>query len=231
MTELGRHLLEHSEEIIDRWYRDWTASDHPHEDVPVALLRDNLAEQLRIIGRSLQSDTPELPSEMWEVAGRLHPEERVEQQIPIEEEVLSYKILVSVVREWVEENEIEVTSRHYAFFYETIFELVAESVKRYTRYRENQVREDRSRHVAAIAHQMKTPIATLSIAAQLLAKDPTIEPEILDPMRRAVRRLELMTGGLMRLERFRAEEIPVRPATIRVENLVAEIVEYHHAPA
>lgn len=35
----------------------------------------------------------------------------------------------------------------------------------------------------------------------------------------------------MRLERFRAEEIPVRPATIRVENLVAEIVEYHHAPA
>lgn len=231
MSHLGRHLSEHSEEIIDRWYRVWKDSDHPHSDVPEDLLRDHLSEQLRIIGHEMQSSSPDLPEKMWEITERLQPEDRVEQQIPIEEEVLSYKILVSVVREWVEEHEIDVPSPEYAFFYEAVFELVAESMKRYTRYREEQLREGRAQYVAAITHQMKTPISTLSMAMQLISEDQVIESEVLGSMRRAVRRLDLLAGGLMRLERFRVEELPVRPTSILIQNLCEEILTHHHFPA
>lgn len=230
MSKFGEQLSQHSEEIIDRWYQEWKRSSHPHEDVSEELLRDNLAEQLRVIGAQLMSSTPELPSEMWEIAERLHPEDRVEQRIPIEQEVRSYKILVSVVREWIEEHEIDVPFEEYSFFSEAIFELVAESMRRYSKHRADQIREARSQYVAAVTHQMKTPITTLSMAVQLLAREDA-DPEIVDSMQRAVRRLKRLTGGLMRLERFRPEEIPVRPEPVRIADLVEEILAHHRISA
>ncbi|MBW3671668.1 MAG: HAMP domain-containing histidine kinase [Acidobacteria bacterium] len=231
MSKFGKQLSEHSEEIIDRWYQEWKRSSHPHEDVSEELLRDSLAAQLRVIGEQLESSSPELPSEMWEIAERLHPEDRVEQSIPIEQEVLSYKILFSVVRDWIKERGIEVPFKEFGFFSEAIFELVAESMKRYSEYDAAKVREARSQYVAAVAHQMKTPITTLSMAVQLLSSNPAVETDVVDPMRRAIRRLKLLTSGLMRLERFQPGETPVHPQPFRVVDLIEEILDYHRPPA
>ncbi|MDX1584483.1 MAG: HAMP domain-containing sensor histidine kinase, partial [Thermoanaerobaculia bacterium] len=52
----------------------------------------------------------------------------------------------------------------------------------------------------------------------------SVDPEIIDPLRRCTRRLKLLTEGLMRLERFRPDEVPVRPRPLDLTEFVEELI-------
>ena len=158
---------------------------------------------------------------MWRVTDRLDPEARVAQDVPIEEVIQEYRLVVSVVRDAIEERDLEVSFNQYTFFYDAIFELTAESVRRYTEYRSEQIEQERSQYLAGIAHQMRSPLSALAMQVELLGEGEPLTAEDVDVLARVSRRLRILVDGVLRLERFQPDELPVRPQVIAL----AEVVE------
>lgn len=124
---LGDVLVRETNAIVQRWYEAWRRSPHPHPDVSEAALKDKLPLQLRVIGEQLQK----LRAAENKDSHRLDPELRVEQDIPIEEVVQEYRIAVDAIREWIEQHDLDVSFQEFSYFYTALFELTAESVRRY----------------------------------------------------------------------------------------------------
>lgn len=206
MASLGEQLIQHTDVIVQRWYEAWKGSRHPHLEVAEAALKDELAVQLRVIER-------------------LDPEARVDQEIPIEEVVQEYRIAVIAIREWMAERKIEVPFLDYSYFYQAIFELTAEAVRRYTEYNIEQVKQARSEYLAEIAHQLRAPLATMALVTEIL-EDPNrrADSNLIARLRASVARLSRLVDGVMRLERFKAEELPVRPVRTHIAELIDSVI-------
>jgi signal transduction histidine kinase len=226
MDFLGEQLLHHTDEIVERWYEAWQRSPHAHPEIGEAALKDKLPLQLRVIGEQVRELAhAEHPEEMWKISERLDPELRVDQEIPIEEIVQEYRIVVSAIRAWMEERGIEVPFAEYSYFYEAIFELSAEAVRRYARYNADAIAKDRSAYLARLAHQLRNPLATMGMATSML-EDPRrrSDPNLVARMRSSVARMSMLVNGVMRLERFKAEELPVHPVPVRLADLVDPVI-------
>lgn len=162
---------------------------------------------------------------MWKVIARLQPEQRVTQEIPIEEVVHEYGIAVATVREWIDERGIQVPFQEYAYFHAALFELTAESVRRYALRQAELVSQRRAEYLAAVMHQLRTPLSTLSLTLEYMERHGRPpDAETVGKLRRTVRRIRFLVDGVLRLERFRPEEVPVRPAEVHPARLIDEIM-------
>lgn len=232
MSSFGNALVEDNDEIVHRWYEAWRGTSHPHPEVGEAALKDHLPVQLRVIGEGLRDlESAEHPERIWQITERLDPEARVSQDIPIEEVVQEYRLVVEVIRPWIRERGLRVSFEEYSYFYSALFELTAESVRRYAVYQAEQVARDRSHYLAGLAHQMRTPLSSLALQLQILQRSHEVAPELLEPALRGVRRLNFLIEGVMRLERFKPEELPVRPRRLRPAKLIDEALDDRRAEA
>lgn len=231
MAPFGQFLVEHHEAILQRWYDRWRTEGRPHEDLSEAALRNALPRQLEFIAARLASGSfrSEPARDLWHDAARLDPELRVAQGMAIEEIVFEYWLLVSTVRDLVEAEQQQVSFAEFTYFYEAVFELVAESVRRFASRQAEQVRRARSEYVAQLSHQMRGPLSVITLAAAKLrpasmSQDPDLAP-LVEALDRNARRLQRQVENLMRLERYTAEEIPVRPQRIFPARVLDRVIE------
>jgi len=227
IVTFANELIENRDAIVQRWYEAWRKSRHPHPEIEETLLKDMLSEQLKLIGFQIKANKSENTEDLWLIAKRLDPEERVIQKIPIEEVVQEYRIAVETVRCWIEEKEIEVSFKEYSYFYSAIFQLVAESVRRYSKFQHERISRDRSDYLARLTHQMRNPLSAISLNVGILSRmeidqNASRAISILD---RNIRKLNLLINGVMRMERYKPEEIPVRPESLRPMVLLEEVMD------
>jgi hypothetical protein len=72
---------------------------------------------------------------------------------------------------------------------------------------------------------MRTPLMALNFKIELMqSKQPFADAADFEMLRRNVRRLKHLADGVMRLERSKISEIPVRPVPIEVERYVRNVV-------
>lgn len=104
MSTLAAELLRNTHEIVGQWYERWlSAAGLRHTGLSEVSIKDSLPLQLRVIGEQLRDlSRAEAPGEIWKTTERLAPEERVAQNIPIEEVVQEYALLVDTVRDRIE---------------------------------------------------------------------------------------------------------------------------------
>ncbi|WP_158501714.1 HAMP domain-containing sensor histidine kinase [Vitiosangium sp. GDMCC 1.1324] len=200
-------------------------------DLTEAVLKDHLPLQLRTIGEALRKGgAKESPRELWEKHERLDPEQRVRDEMPIEEMVREYAYVVETIRNWLEDRNEEVSFQEYSFFSLAIFELAAESARRYAKFQAEQVARERSEYVAGIAHQLRTPVSTLNLYVQQLdRKHGTPDAQSVERLRRTVSRLGRLVDGILRLERFKPDELPVHPETLAPAQVINQLVaDYGH---
>ncbi len=108
MESLGRILLEHTDSVIKRWLAIVNEESLGRRGLSEAALKDALPLQLRVIGEALQTGS-EKADELWtNDPSRLDPEDRVLQQVPIEEVVAEYSYAVDAIHRWVYERGIEI---------------------------------------------------------------------------------------------------------------------------
>jgi signal transduction histidine kinase len=233
MQSLGEELRENYEALVQRWYERWRESAHPRHDVGEAALKNSLASQLRLIGEQLGDlRTAEHPEQIWKVTERLDPEARVAQNMPIDEVVQEYDLAIDVVRTWIEDRGIDVAFSDYSYFYRSMFELVAESVRRYASHQADEIRKQRGQYLAAVMHQLRTPLSTLTTQVELLERGGRpADSEDVGKLKRSVRRIGLLVDGILRLERFQTWEVPVHPEEVRPAHLVDDIMSDHERDA
>jgi signal transduction histidine kinase len=228
MDSLGALLVEHVDEIVALWRRVVAREALGQHGLSKKELEDSLHVQLRRIGEAIRSGemTRLAPGELWHEAAALAPEERVLQGVPIEKLVTGYAFVLEAVRTWIQERGYQVPFAEYSFLYKALFELTAESVRRYAAFQAERVSRERALYLAAIAHQMRTPLSALSMQAEMIERKGTAaHSHQTAGLRRNVRRLSHLVTGVMRLERFAAEEIPVNPQPTRVAELVEGIID------
>jgi two-component system, OmpR family, sensor histidine kinase SenX3 len=105
MSSLGELLCDHTDELVHRWYERWLEEGPAGEGMSEAALKDHLPVQLRAIGEAMREGgaSTESPRELWDQHGRLDPEQRVRDEVPIEEVVREYAFVIEVVRTWIDE--------------------------------------------------------------------------------------------------------------------------------
>jgi len=232
VASLGTLLCEHTDELVQRWYDRWRQEGPACSGLSEAALKDHLPVQLRIIGDAMGMEgfSEGSPRELWEKHGRLDPEQRVRDEVPIEEVVREYAYVIEEVRNWLEERNEQVSFQEYSFFSLAIFELAAESARRYTTYQTARVAHERSEYLAGIAHQLRTPVSTLHLYVQQMARG-TVAPDAraVERLRRTVNRLSRLVDGILRLERFKPDELPIHPELVYPAQLIDQLVaDYEH---
>lgn len=226
MPSLSQALIASHDEITQRWYDAWRHSEHPHPEIKEAALKDHLSPQLRLIGEQLRDlRQAEPPNQIWQVGERLDPEARVDQDIPIEEVVQEYALALDTISRWIRECELEPSFDELTYLHQALFELTAESVRRYQAHRHEQIRQERSKYLAGLTHQMRTPISTLIMQLQLLERQGQVTPSLIDQLQRNLKRLPFMVNSVMRLERFQPHELPVRPRLVYPARLIDQALD------
>lgn len=227
VASLGQLLCDNTDELVQRWYMRWQAEGPARPDLSVAVLKDHLPVQLRVIGEALLGDeeAKASPRELWQTSGRLDPEQRVRDDIPIEEVVREYAFVVEEVRIWLHEIRNPVDVDDFSFFSVAIFELAAESARRYSDFQAERVQRERSQYLAGLAHQLRNPITTLRLVVQRLDRgDAVLDTRMLERLRRTVGRLGRLTDGVLRLERFLPDELPVRPELLSPAQMIDQLI-------
>lgn len=231
MASLGELLCDHTDELVQRWYEWWQQEGPAIPGLTEAVIKDHLGVQLQAIGESLrEGGASESPRKLWEQPGRLDPEQRVRDEMPIEEVVREYAYVIEAVRLWLDERDEQVSVQDYSYFSIAMFELAAESARRFAKYQAEQVARERSEYVAGIAHQLRTPVTTLSLYVQQLeAGKLAPDPRTVARLRRTMERLSRLVDGILRMERFKPDELPVHPEPLAPAQVIDQLVaDYEH---
>ncbi len=231
MASLGELLCNHTDELVQRWYERWCQEGPAIPEMTEAAIKNHLPVQLRTIGGALrEGGASESPRKLWEHHGRMDPEQRVRDAVPIEEVVREYAYVIEAVRIWLDERDEQVSVQDYSFFSIAIFDLAAESARRFAKYQAEEVARERSEYVAGIAHQLRTPVSTLNLYVQQLERGQGApDTRAVERLRRTVGRLSRLVDGILRLERFKPEELPVHPETLAPAQVIDQLVaDYEH---
>ena len=108
---------------------------------------------------------------------------------------------------------IEVPFDEYSYFHKALFELTAESVRRYSIEQASVISEERALYLATLAHQMRNPLSSISVLLHQLresrAAGRDLEDTVIDTASRNLERLVAIIEGVLKLERFKPGEISI----------------------
>ena len=226
MASLSDELIYSAEEIAQKCYQAWMQSPHPPKDGNEDLLRKSLTAHLQFIGEQLKNlSSAEQTGEMWKLIDRLDPEFLVG-HMPIEDVVQEYSTVLDVVRNWIEERSIDVPFLEYSYFYRALLELTAESVRRYSIEQASIIAGERAKYLASLAHQMRGPLSSLTVLVDQVKSSSghQINEKIVQISDRSLKRLVALIENVLKLERFKPEEIAVRPQVVRPADIVRNVL-------
>jgi len=215
MGSLSDELICSAGDIARKCYEALMQSSHPPKDLDEDLLRNSLGAHLRFVGEQLKNlSSAEKTGEMWKLVERLDPELLVG-HIPIEEVVQEYSTVLDVVRNWIEERNIDVPFLEYSYFYRALFELTAESVRRYSIEQANIIAAERAKYLASLAHQMRGPLSSLTVLLDQVKRAGhsgyQINETVVEISDRSLKRVVALIENVLKLERFKPDEIAVQP--------------------
>jgi len=231
MSRLGDQLLRDTDELVERWYQRWLVEGPAVPDLSEAAIKDHLGAQFCVIANALHEGASSASArQLWQKTSRSDPEQRVRDDVPIEEVVREYGFVLDELRNWLAEQPTNFSFDEISFLFLAIFELAAESARRYAKYAASEETRRRSEYVAGIAHQLRTPVSTLRLDVQKIERSHgAVAPAELDRLRRTINRLGRLIEGVGRVERFGPGEMPVTPIEVRPAEVIdALIADYEH---
>lgn len=231
MSRLGDLLVRDTDEFVERWYQRWLVEGPEVAGLTEAAIKDHLGVQLGVIANALREGASSASArQLWQEPSRSDPEQRVRDDVPIEEVVREYGFVLDELRNWLAEQPGEFSFDEISFLFLAIFELAAESARRYAKYAAAEETRRRSEYVAGIAHQLRTPVSTLRLGVQRIDRSHgAVAPAELERLRRTINRLGRLVEGVARVERFGPGEMPVTPIEVRPAEVVdALITDYEH---
>lgn len=184
---------------------------------PILLLTakedDGLRVELLESGAQDYLTKPFLPQELMARAGNLVAVKRAGDELRAEMASASNN---------VEELAIQLTARHRQL-------QAALEATEVARVQAQQASEVKTRFLAMISHEMRTPLSTLSMNAQLLgrtAKASSLAADAqLDRMIRATHQLTTMIEGLLEYARMETGKLEPRPGEVDVVELARDVVD------
>lgn len=224
MTAVHVILTARSDEVLRRW-RDMVRGTLVPESLPTVELIDHLPVFLHELIAALRVDLSpdETSPTTWETAAG-HGEQRLRLGFSLDSVVREYGVLRDAILATVREAGAEVTFRELQILFDGIIGGIASAVSEYARQRNAELQRQHNEHIAFIAHELRNPLSSATMAFDLLRRTGHIPGDHL--VSQALERgLQQMREGIdhsLSLART-ASGVELRPQRVRIASLVREV--------
>jgi signal transduction histidine kinase len=242
---LSEFLRSHAEQILLAWDEFAGTVAHGGAAMDQKALRDHAAQILRAIADDLdepQSDAQQIAKSRGEeprdsgagdTAAETHADTRIDAGFAIDAMITEYRALrASVLRMWAQARGSEAHAdelQQLTRFNEAIDQALSESVARYT----EQVRRNTNLFMGMLGHDIRNPLGTILLSAEVLTRVGTLTPKAAEPIVNGARRIQ----GIVELivDFSRAQSNGVMPVHLKACDLgqvfgaVLEETQVRHA--
>lgn len=198
LNKLAELIRRESNTLLAEWRREVRKLPvAQHLDVPT--LNDHLAELLEELACELQASSSET---MIAAASRecpvTHGLERLRSGFDIEEVVAEYNALRSIIQDLAERHGLSLQGKANHIVNRVIDGSIGLAVKTYATQKALEVQQRREEHLSFVAHDLRTPLSAIAIAAKLLGTNRSDEANgvqaatLLDTLQRNVNRMNAL---------------------------------------
>lgn len=174
-----------------------------HLDVPT--LDDHVPPLIEGLARALESATEEsIPEALIEGSPPIHGVQRNLVGFDIVEVVSEYNILRGCIHNLAEENGIALTGKAFSIFNRFLDRAVGLAVQSFATEKAIEVQKRREEYLAFVAHDLRTPLSAISLAASVLdlklagrCDDAGVDA-MLKTLQRNVRNLEALVERVLK---------------------------------
>jgi signal transduction histidine kinase len=237
--KLSDFLRSHAKEILCAWDEFASTVEHVGKALDQRALRDHAAQILQAIAADLdrpQSDAQQIAKSRGETdraegsadsAAETHADTRIQAGFAIDAMITEYRALrASVLRMWAADKHGDVPRedelRQLTRFNEAIDQALAESVARYT----EQVRHYTNLFMGMLGHDIRNPLGTIRLSAQLLIRRGDLTADAAAPIVNSARRIQDIVELIVDFSRAQADgAMPVHPVPCDLGRLVRDVVE------
>ncbi len=195
LNNLAALIRQERDALLAEWRREVRQLPvAQHLDAPT--LNDHLPELLEELACELEGSSDETMIEAGlEECPVIHGLERLRIGFDVEEVVAEYNALRSVIQNLAERNGLSLHGKTNHIVNRVIDGAIGLAVKTYTTQKALEVQQRREEHLSFVAHDLRTPLSAIAIAAKLL--DTNLPHEAKDA--RAATLLETLHRNINRL--------------------------------
>ncbi len=175
-------------------------------DLDVPTINDHLPDLLEELACELEASSDETMIEGLKESPVIHGLERLRIGFDVEEVVAEYNALRSVIQNLAERHDLSLHGKANHIVNRVIDGAIGLAVKTYATQKALEVRERRGEHLSFVAHDLRTPISVIAMAAKLLDTHLPSEErdersaQLLETLHRNVNRLNALVYKVVQEE-------------------------------
>jgi len=146
---------------------------------------------------------PTIPEALSGRSATAHGLQRVENEFDIEEVVSEYNVLRACVHDLADANGVTLQGKAFHTLNRVLDGAIGLALETYATQRAMEVRQRREEYLAFVAHDLRTPLCAISMAARVIETEQSKVPlndvsaRMLKVVRRSVQQLEALVGKVL----------------------------------
>ena len=166
-------------------------------------LNDHIPQLLEELAVALQAPEVTIPESLQDGSPPAHGLQRVQDGFDIEEVVAEYNILRGCIHDLADQNGLSLQGKPFRIINRVLDEAIGSAVQSYATQRALEVQNRREEYLAFVAHDLRTPLSAISMAARVLEmalQEQSVRPEtsqMLNTLRRNVQHLAGLVSKVM----------------------------------
>ena len=202
LERLARILNQERAAIMTRW-REQVRTLPSAKQLDLPALNDHMPVWLAEVANALAALAADSGDEIEPATIPLaHGLQRFADGFDIEEVVAEYNILRDCVHEVAEREDVDLRGRGRRVVNRVFDDAIAAAVKAFAESQAREVQRRRAEHLAFVAHDLRTPLGTITFAAGILERRlPAGEADIarvLKTLSRNAKQLETLVNGVLK---------------------------------
>jgi two-component system phosphate regulon sensor histidine kinase PhoR len=166
-------------------------------------LNDHIPQLLEELAAGLQAPEVTIPEALQDGSPPAHGLQRVKDGFDIEEVVAEYNILRGCIHDLADRSGLSLQGAPFRIVNRVLDEAIGSAVQSYATQRALEVQHRREEYLAFVAHDLRTPLGAISMAARVL--EVTLQPQsvktettqMLKTLRRNVQHLAALVSKIM----------------------------------
>jgi len=204
LSAIASLITEGRSALLTRW-REEVRKLPAAEDLDEPTLTNHVPHLLDELAEALRSDSQEtITSALKGGLSPVHGTDRFAHSFDVEEVVAEYNILRTAIHDMVEEHGLRLQGEPFRVLNRVLDGAIGAAVKAYTARQALEVKRQREDYLAFVAHDLRAPLHSLSMATtvlELTLPDETREPEtsrLLEMFRRNIENLDGLAEAVVR---------------------------------
>ena len=175
-SQLAKIIEREKESLMEDWRQqvlELPAAEHQSDPT----LNDHIPLLLGDLADDLQSNSCEaIPKAVANMSGSSHGYQRLRENYDIEEVVAEYSILRGCIHDLATRNEITLEGDPFHILNRVLDGSIGQAVKTYASQQAEEVKRRREEYLSFVVHDLRTPLNSIAMAAQLLQRTTTSGP-------------------------------------------------------